>query len=97
MMFDQNGDPAEETVASIRLNESDLKDLESEEFTFDEEDDEEKSNEHDHTLNNNSDQNGKQIVNMFDSLQIQNNHYRNEMLVSLEFLFLAYFLRAFFN
>jgi hypothetical protein len=87
MMLDQNGDPAEETVASIRLNESDLKDLESEEFTFDEDDDEEKSNEHEHTLNSNE-PNGKQIVNMFDSLQIKNDLYRNEMLVNLEIFIL---------
>ncbi len=76
----QNGDPAEETVVSIRLNESDLKELEDE-FTFDEDDDDDEepisNKRNDQTLNKSP---LKRPNNAFSSL-INKDIYQNDFIV----------------
>jgi hypothetical protein len=82
LMFNQNcDDQAEETQVSIRLNDSDFKQLGVDEFTFDNDDDEQDEN--DRTLDNNQ-QKLRANNNVFDTLLGQNRGGgSNEMLVTI--------------
>ena len=83
LMFNHNcDDQAEETQVSIRLNDSDFKQLGVDEFTFDNDDDEQDEN--DRTLDNNQ-QKLKANNNVFDTLLGQNRAGSNEMLVTINF------------